>query len=373
MARSLAGRMLASPIEGVPRVGGVTGVEEPNQRASATGKGRVTEIDVRPDPRAHLKQQPALFDQRQIKPKPEIRYPRGYTPGRMKDVRQATAGLVTIPGIRTNQQQFGVGPSMGTSVDHPFYHPHGERMIQEAVARSTMPTEHLEGIKGVQLMPQRKLGHESMAGTWGLYTPGSRMVRMFPTPAASPKRGPDAGKRMIEPIGRGVTPQEIRRAQIGVAPPKYPKEMYEEKGSRGQRQAAEMTLIHELGHHVSIQSTQGWSGKGTMMHNPLEEARADRYMMWHWRPHPADVRAGEQQDVEQHTYIERMKGYGPYTMEDLKLVGRPPQRPPGAFGTKELPQMPSDVPQAESKGMRGFRGRMSPIRRDNINQQQFDV
>jgi hypothetical protein len=328
---------------------------------------------LRPDPRAHLKAQPALFDQRQVKPADPLRYQRGYTPERMRDVRAATPS-VDIPrygeppgaptkepcstcggqghspsfrvtgdmlkspdmqahwrerGIQHNgvvasapgQTCWGCGGKgshsvtpatnrgMAASLDHPFYQPggHGERMMRESIARSTVPTSHLEGLQSILIPPERKVGTKSAKGALGQYT-GSRQkgtgkVRLFPVPAKTPVRGQHAGERLIEDMDRPSS--SLTRA---VKPTFVPK-----SGHR-QRQQSEATLIHEIGHHVSDQPA-----------GPSEEARADRYMVTHYRPDPRDVKAGRALNPMRTTYLQRMGG--PYTRGAFEATETPEPRP----------------------------------------------
>jgi hypothetical protein len=324
---------------------------------------------LRPDPRAHLKAQPSLFDQRQVKPPDAVRYQRGYTPQRMHEVRQATAGLIDLPkygevepprkepcptcGGKGHSPSFEVTPAhdnpttrqhwqdrgiqvtgnqahapgqqcwsctgkgsrsaarstqreMSDSLDHPFYLPQGQgtRMIHEAIARSTLPTSHLEGLEGLIMPSERKVGFSGMKGVLGMYTgkrsQGTGKVRLFPVPAKTPKRGPEAGQRLIESMDVSAR---------GGKPPMVPK-----TGSR-QRQQSEATLIHEIGHHVS-ESAAG----------PAEEARADRYMVTHYRPDPRDVKAGRALNPNRTTYLSRLGG--PYTARQFAETPVPEPRPP---------------------------------------------
>lgn len=334
----------------------------------------ISEEPLRPDPRAHLKAQPALFDQRQVKPAANLRYQRGYTPERMADVRQATAGKIDIPrygepsaptkepcttcgsqghspsfrvtgdmlkdkgmqahwkerGIVHNgvvasapgQECWGCGgkgyrpsstPStrgMAASLDHPFYQPggHGERMIQEGIARSTVPTSHLEGLQSIMVPPERKVGMRSAAGALGEYTgsstKGTGKVRLYPVPAKTPKRGPEAGQRLIQSMD---VPSAVA-ARAG-------KPSFVPKDQPRQRQQSEATLIHELGHHVSSSPA-----------GPAEEARADKYMVTHYRADPRDVRRGQDLNPNRFTYMSRMGG--PYTSRQFADTPVPEPKPP---------------------------------------------
>jgi hypothetical protein len=190
---------------------------------------------------------------------------------------------------------------MAASLDHPFYQPHGQRMIQEAIARSTVPTQHLEGLQSISLPGERKLGTGSMKGVLGLYTgkraSGTGKVRLYPVPGRTPKRGPQAGQRQIESMdvpGGGDWVPKTQPRQV---------------------QQSEATLIHELGHHVS-ESPAG----------PEEEARADKYMVAHYRPDPRDVRAGRQINPSHFTYMARLGG--PYTSRQFANTPVPEPRPP---------------------------------------------
>jgi len=332
----------------------------------------VSLFDPRPDPRAHRKAQPSLFDQRQIKPPDEVRYQRGYTPQRMQEVRQATGSLIDIPrygeveaprkepcqtcGGKGHSPSFevtaahnnpetrqhwdqrgievrgnvahapgqecwscggkGTKPAarttqreMADSLDHPFYlpHPQGTRMMQEAIARSTVPTSHLEGLSGIIIPSQRKMGLRSAKGALGEYT-GARSkrsgkVRLYPVPAKTPARGEQAGQRLIEDMDR----PSARARGAGRA-------TFVPKSGHRQRQQAEATLIHEIGHHVS-ESTPG----------PAEEARADRYMVSHYRPDPRDVKQQRALNPMRTTYLSRLGG--PYTRQQFEQTAVPEPRP----------------------------------------------
>jgi len=195
---------------------------------------------------------------------------------------------------------------MAETVDHPFYQPHGVRMIQEGIARSTIPVEHLGGLKSIELLPERKVGRAGMGGTMGLCTKNKR-IRLFPMPAASPKRGRFAGQRVIEEMGKvqpmmaWARPTPKRQDVSEMVPVRSP----------GQRGKAEATLIHEIGHHVS----GGEAG-------PAEEAAADRYMVEHWRPDPRQTEIG---NVQRMTYLRRLGG--PYTSAQWEQTQVPTPKP----------------------------------------------
>ena len=44
-------------------------------------------------------------------------------------------------------------------------------MIHEAIARSTIPSEHLAGLTGIEVTPERKVGMAGMGGTMGSTPP----------------------------------------------------------------------------------------------------------------------------------------------------------------------------------------------------------
>ena len=330
-------------------------------------------FDPRPDPRAHLKEQPSLFDQRQVKPRSDIRYQRGYTPERMAEVRAATPNvsiptygevpgpptkepcphcggrgenptfrvtgdMLTSPVTQAHWKERGIthngvvatapgtcwscggkgttqvaqqtNRGMAASLDHPFYQPggHGERMMREAIARSTVPAQHLEGLQSIEIPAERKLGTGSMKNVLGLYTgkrgQGTGKVRLYPVPAKTPGRGEQKGQRLIEDMDK---PSAALR-QAG-------KPTFVPKSGHRQRQQSEATLIHEIGHHVS-ESAAG----------PAEEARADRYMVTHYRPDPRDVKAGRALNANRTTYLSRLGG--PYTREQFASTPVPEPKPP---------------------------------------------
>jgi hypothetical protein len=84
-----------------------------------------------------------------------------------------------------------------------------------------------------------------------------------------------------------------------------------------------MTLLHELGHHVSSEELKPRIGPGKGLPKRLEEARADRYAMWHWRADPRILRRGQDIDPSSATYIGRQGEFAPYKLEDFYGGGLP--------------------------------------------------
>jgi hypothetical protein len=153
------------------------------------------------------------------KPAEEHRYPRGYTPQRMKEVRRATIG------------KFDASPSLfpvsysptGATLDSPYNVAHGPRLAREAIARSDIPVKHLEGISRISLQHGMRPGNMTL----GSYAPSQRSIDI------EPLKGD-----LSTPRGLMTSPEQERKRQ-GVT-----------------RQRAQpiydAALVHEIGHHADF-------------------------------------------------------------------------------------------------------------------------
>lgn len=248
-------------------------------------------------------QQGTLFDKRTLLNPDQHIGPRGYSPERIRAVRatgigdklrvnyesvrearENIVGLGRSAGLRsrdarpgaaeTNEAAQGysdlhdtipeVGPDisnygpayLGMKHNDPMTEPRvdtqrkqmmrGRNRLVEDLARSTVPTEHLEGISAISIRNQHRVG----SGIAGLYNPVAQHMTIVPQRGA-----PDEWSREAEP-------------QRG---PRDPDENF--------------TLLHELGHHVSNQMGNEHSGMGyrTISGKGKEETFADTYALKHYR------------------------------------------------------------------------------------------
>jgi hypothetical protein len=194
------------------------------------------------DMRSNLKNKPGaqgtLF---QVKDKgllnPQQRWPKGYTPERQREVSDALS------------QQTSVYPTMRVYPPRPESHVRAR--LTDAIARSTVPTEHLAGLRTVHDQPEH--GHEAT------YWPGRQTmaVNLF-------------GKHENQGI------------------------MGDEPYGSAEPDAGAKNLLHELGHHVDHMVTResarlnrenknilyAANGKG---YADAGEAVADNYYVEHYR------------------------------------------------------------------------------------------
>jgi hypothetical protein len=219
------------------------------------------------------------------KPKPEHRYPRGYTPERMGEVRGADLhfeSLHEMPEIYGGEKEGAFGG------------PAGARRMAETVARSTMPLEDFH------LLP-------SPVNVFGA-TPAMSALGVF--------RGP-------EEIGQ----PGLRTVHVREAP-------------RSSEEAQGQTLIHELGHARSNIQRLEHADYKTPHQQGREEAFADEHMFEHWRPDPRDVKAGRSkppQSAYEDPLVFRM---GRGTIEGIQASGAyraTRQTPLKGQGTSEEP------------------------------------
>lgn len=186
---------------------------------------------------------------------PEARYPRGYTPERMRAVQRALPALDVVEPPEESLEHKG-----GTRKAFTALHIRG---VHETIARSTVPLEHLNGIGYVVSNDNAlDMGNGNMAGgvRRHLYTPGRSEIAIQPMHTT-------VGSSRVGRRDRGMSDRDLaRHAAIG------------------------HTLIHEIGHHVSqpetrpdrsfVHGSMGWS------YDPVEEATADDYAEKHWRHDP---------------------------------------------------------------------------------------
>lgn len=187
---------------------------------------------------------------------PQQRWPKGYTPERQAEVRDALKDTTIIgPG------HFGRATPEQMDKGRFYAYPEAEHRINTTIARSTIPSEHLKGID--------RIHDEPAEGTVGTYWPGKREIGLGQVTRA-----------MLEP---------------GARPRKEPRETQAD---------VDKTLIHEIGHHVDtaytretdkISQSLAAQRVGSSPHGPdvqqeaqridrgVGEAVADNYAMEHYR------------------------------------------------------------------------------------------
>lgn len=183
------------------------------------------------------------------------RYPRGYAPERMAEIRAAPTEISVLP-------------KRSQATTDPFQ----VRQIQESIARSTTPASDLESLSRI------KAGVKSIGG--GQYT--SREVKL--------RGAPPKGKTY-----------------------NFRKKSFKDRGFDFGQQSDEHTLMHELGHHRSqyVERTPH-SRYATAEEQGQDEAYADANMIDRFRPDPRWARRGQLTDMS--THYERMvaKGKAPH-------------------------------------------------------------
>lgn len=188
---------------------------------------------------------------RDPKPVDAVRYPRGYTPERMREVRAAPLGIVS-------------GPARPGRL---FSGPGGEDQVRQALARSTMPMSHVQ----VQ----------------SYYRPERQRDPERQKQAASDNEG------FVLHI-RSESPEVGRHATGHFAAPSwqhYPVRFGEVHLGRDETPSrTAQTLMHEMGHSRSYSEMTEHSSRETPSKKGQEEAFADDYMMAHFRPDPRELR-----------------------------------------------------------------------------------
>lgn len=172
---------------------------------------------------------------------PEQRWPRGYTPERQDEVRQGLKGTTVVGYSQPVRTSHAEAEATGRYVRYPGT----EAKVTDAIARSTMPTEHLGGLKRI---------HEKPApGHYATYWP--------------------------------------MKQEMGVRIDDSP--------------SADHSLLHELGHHADHQHTHaserilepealGQAKDPSKISSGVHEAVADNYYQQHFRPRGRKTSAPKQ-------------------------------------------------------------------------------
>lgn len=226
-----------------------------------------------------------------VKPPDELRYQRGYTPERMAAVK-ATLEPSGDTWASTNR---ATAFDKGTE-SHPFLGSRGHHHIMEALARSTAPVESFrqsEGDTHVHIVDRAQY-----QGSMGRVPSGEyrnprdyggghkvASIRMYAT---------ETEKAMTERIRQE---HGLSEAEFPYTPPNKTQARRQE---RDQTENAEMTLLHELGHHASFLA--GTGKYGSPAERGAEEARADDYMLQHHVRDPRTARRDKLDTRAWHSY-----------------------------------------------------------------------
>ena len=232
------------------------------------------------------------------------RYPRGYTPGRQADVMQALRHPSSNSPANHDPVIQPAYPANREAADHPELHAitktlnaHHERGIIDAIARSTVPTEHLtERSQGTYQNQehQARIGHIAHNEAWAndlnahafFLENGQQHVDDHSSEQLLPYRSLVMGKAMGDVRGGLSKASSFKR---------------DERNAQ--------TLVHELGHHhsaahddwESFQDRQEYDHDGQA--HPAEEGFADHYADTHWRPDPRGGKDGIKEHQASYTRV----------------------------------------------------------------------
>lgn len=203
------------------------------------------------DLRSNIKAQPGsqgtLLRGDQFELNQTRRWPKGYTPERQAEVREAVVGRLSQSQPLSNAVGRGFGPIRRNLIDN--------------IARSTAPAEDFQGIR---------------------FAPGQRAGTRLPTAFSSYRAGEMQSAGNVgeyHPHGdvldrRGAPVGEGRRHSPAPSDPTILVLRGHEKGD---------VPIHEIGHHVSSMRDTEHSGFYTERLQGQEEAAADEYAQEHFR------------------------------------------------------------------------------------------
>jgi hypothetical protein len=240
------------------------------------------------------------------KPVARHRYPRGYTPERMAQVR-------SLPVEVTNHTEFApTREERQNAVHPPMTGPAGVREVQEAIARSTIPAEHFEDFSGAPFKGveygSNKITTTAAERKKSPVTPleihlnkksprdtSSSLASFDPVPSEAIKNLEEVNKRAIEqPMSSEEMTEKLKNKVL------LPIERSRGTVSIGSEfstlQHAQQGLIHELGHYKSVKIDKNPLGGAKGIKGAREEARADDYEQEHWRPDPRDVKRGKEKN-----------------------------------------------------------------------------
>ena len=321
------------------------------------------------------------------KPVARHRYPRGYTPERMAQVR-------SLPVEITNHTEFApTREERQEAVHPPMVGPAGVREVQEAIARSTIPAEHFEDFsgapfKGVKLGPNKIITTTAAERKKGPFTPleihlnykspydeqsSPTLASFGPVSSEATKNLEEVNKRVEE---RSISSEELtEELKNKVALPIERSRGTVSIGSGfSNLQHAQQGLIHELGHYKSGKIDKNPSGKTKGIKGAREEARADDYAQEHWRPDPRDVKRGKEKNFpKRNMYWEGKDGqeeFEPWTPHGNLRYGLGLESIPGQNDVSPYEHEQSWVNRGGPKAhLEYLRARTTPLVTDRRNEQ----
>jgi hypothetical protein len=215
------------------------------------------------------------------------KYSRGYTPQRMKDVNN------NLNSVQTPQSSSGE--------THPFTGPEGAAKVRETLARSRVPAAAMKGasviVRGKSDAPANNPNVSGVYRPNGNRTAGN--ISLFAKTDHSAKYGqPDSATK------------------------------------QSARQSAEVTLLHEMGHHRSAMAKTPQSNYLNDAHRGQEEGYADHHAMNAWVPDSRDKNTNKTQILSHNSYAPTLDNkstefQGGYTSTRNKMT-QPAQFPPSA-------------------------------------------
>jgi hypothetical protein len=277
-------------------------------------------------------QQGTLFDKRTLAKTGEEIGPRGYSLNRSRQFQKVVSPMpIEMSTTGADKHPFAGSGVPGQPL--AYRTGRGRSKLTDALARSTVKPEHVEGLSKILMQPQ----HPDYAGS---YVGGH--IRLHVTEESPEKESyPDEDTKV--PF---THPSETRHP--------------EQRGPIDPH--SEMTLLHELGHHVSRQQETESSKYRTPEERGREEGRADAFMMKHYREDPRTVRWRGRTDPREHSYGARGQaerfGTGKGPVEYFRALSPQNMRPPsptlhifGGEGAKterhERPMLDEPLPEHE--------------------------
>jgi hypothetical protein len=231
------------------------------------------------------------------KPVNEHRWPRGYSPTRMHDVKNAVAVTMThSPDAMDMERHTSKGHH---EMGHPYLNPdspeHTKRLAREPIARSDHPIEDLASLKGIHLdFGARGANSSIKQNRQAYYDSSTKGVTI--NPMVKTHQGEYLLGGYAHPRWQGKTTGQDE--MVG--------------DHRHAMPTADATLMHEVGHHVDItRNVEDYGrkirGNGGKIPSDLRghmETQADTSMTQHFVNDPRNQRVTGH-DVHRETYGQR--------------------------------------------------------------------
>jgi hypothetical protein len=203
----------------------------------------------------------------------------------------------------------------GRSIHQETSKPQQVRMVQEALARSTLPISetfpHTRPVIRTKRSNEQGEYSEDFTRTgsgkpWVNPETGRTESRTAdePTNPAFIRLGVGTGSRVGNYRRGSQTVMAGRGARFAQGLIKMSQSILPWRGARpiehlsAPRQDTEQTLIHEVGHHISATGRMHHAAYANEEQRGMEEAYADDISKMHWRPDPRDVKQGREMHVD---------------------------------------------------------------------------